>query len=272
MTDRTLVLLGRIVALVTIACGLFAVVVLIASDGPTPSMSTMLEKLSGTIIPPAVVLIALPRVPRNGSVWAFAFVGLFLGFQVLGDAVAWAIAGIDSAAVTNLATSVAPADIPLSAAIGVTVALTAWIPGFVLIPTLVLLLFPDGRFPDPQRWWRWVGRLTIGVAIVGMIAIAFQYPPTSTTPYRELTSDVTPASAVAGIGTMLFIVLAVVSIVGYGLKWKRATGDVRLQYRWVGFAFFGFSIWTVASIVLDPFIDGSVDTLVSWVMIILITP
>lgn len=46
-----------------------------------------------------------------------------------------------------------------------------WVPGYVLIPTLVLLLFPDGRLPS--RRWRWVAAFQIVAMVTATAGFAF---------------------------------------------------------------------------------------------------
>ena len=273
MTDQALIRLSRVVAAVTVLCGVVTIIVSTTSDAVAPLSSGILQQLSGTLIVPAVVLITIPKVPRNGSVWAFAIVGLSLGFVALGDVVAEAVAGVTSEAVNNaqITVGVAPADLPLSAAIGVAVALSMWIPSFVFIPTLVLLLFPDGRYPEPGSRWRWVGRLAIGVAGAGMVALLWQYRPWGTTSYYELPRESSFANTVSGVGSLILIILAVIAIVGYVIKWKRARGDTRFQYRWVGFAFLAYAVYSLVTLVANPFVGGSeISDIVSWAMIFLI--
>jgi signal transduction histidine kinase len=251
-----------------VLCGLATAVIVLRSG--LGNLSGVLQELSGTVIVPVVVLVALPKVPRNGSVWAFAVVGLSLGFSVLGDAVAESVSGITSAMVNLGTVPQSPADLPLPASIGLTVAMSVWIPSFVLIPTLVLLLFPDGKFPEPRRRWRWIGTATIWTATVGMVAVALQYWPTRTQSYNAIGNETTVVGSVSGVANMLFVLLAMVSIVGYVIKWKRAEGEDRLQYRWVGFAFFAFAVWSIANIFFGSSYGSVITDVVSWVMIIAI--
>lgn len=277
MTDRGLILLSRVVAAVIVGCGVLSVIVLAAYGVEGESTASTLQELSGTLIVPAVVLIAIPRVPRNGSVWAFAAVGLSLGFVVLGDSVAMGLSGISSTEVNQFLVVESPADLPLAAAAGLTVSLSTWLVSFVLIPTMVLLLFPDGRFPAPRRWWRWVGYLTAGTIAIGMSALVWTYWPTRTTSYVDLAMDnvggsssASIAGIVAGVGSLVAVLLIFVSIIGYILKWKRARGEIRLQYRWVGFAFLLFAINSLLTVVLSPFGENQVSDLASWIAIVVI--
>lgn len=265
MTDRSLIVLARVVAIVTVACGVLAIIVAIASG--TDVIAGRLQELLGTVVIPVIVLIALPKVPRNGSVWAFAVAGLSLGMGVLGDAVAQAVSGI-SAEDINFADGVmmAPADLPLPAALGLQVIQSFSIPAFVLFTTLVLLLFPNGYFPKPQHRWRWVGIVTIAAVGVGFLATAWQYRPTNTVPYAELSQGTSIAGGIAAVATGFFILLAVVSIAGFIVKWKGSGGDERLQFRWVGFEFLAIAVWSLVGIAVDSvFVD-----VVSWVLVILL--
>ncbi|MGI9584900.1 MAG: sensor histidine kinase [Acidimicrobiia bacterium] len=277
MTDRTLILLSRLVALFIVACGVVSVIVLAASGTLGEATGGVVQQLAGTLIIPVVVLIAIPKVPRNGSVWAFAAVGVSLALVTLGDSVAAALAGITTADINALMVDESPSDLPLAAAAGITVAMSAWIVSFVLFPTLVLLLFPDGRFPAPHRWWRWVGFLSLAAISVGMLVQVWTYWPTRTTSYTELVLDNTGKSSspsVAGslamAASLVGILLIVVSLVGYIIKWKRSRGEARLQYRWVGFAFFLMALNSLFTVVLSPFGGGQISDVVSWAAIVLI--
>lgn len=271
MSDATLIWLGRTMAIATVFLGVLTVIVWVTSEASVPSMADAAMELSGTIIAPAVVVIVLPHVPRNGSVWAFGIVGFALGLTVLGNAIAWAGSGITSEDVSNLLVTEAPADLPTSTAIGLALALTMWIPSFVLLPTQVLLLFPDGQYPSPQRRWRWVGIVAIATAVIGGLALFWQFRPWGTTGYAEVQQDTgSVAGWIAGFGTTAFILLAVAAIVGYAIKWKRSEGDQRLQYRLVGFVFFVFAINSVLTVLIPPYGASGFQTVVAWGMIVLI--
>jgi signal transduction histidine kinase len=271
MSDATLVWLGRAMAIATLLLGVLTVVVWAMSEASVASRADAAMELSGTIIAPAVVLVVLPHVPRNGSVWAFGAVGFALGLTVLGNAIAWAGSGITSEDVNSLLVTAAPADLPASTAIGLALALTMWIPSFVLLPTQVLLLFPDGQYPSPQRRWRWVGILAIATAVIGGLALFWQFRPWGTTGYAEVVQDTgSVAGGIAGTGTLAFIFLAIAAIVGYAIKWKRSEGDERLQYRLVGFVFLVFAINSILTIVIPPYGASSFQTVVAWGMIVLI--
>jgi signal transduction histidine kinase len=271
VTDRALITLGRAIAIATMLLGVLTVIVWTMSGAWSASLAESFMELSGTVIAPVVVLIVLPHVPRNGSVWAFGIVGFALGLAVLGDAVAWAVSGVTAENVNDLLVSAAPADLPMSAAVGLTVAMTMWIPSFVLLPTQVLLLFPDGQYPSPQRRWRWIGILAISTAIIGALALAWQFRPWGTVGYADIVQDYSSfAGWIAGLGGLSFILLAVAAIVGYVIKWKRSKGDERLQYRLVGFVFLVFAINSVVTVVVPPYGASGFQTVVAWAMIVLI--
>ncbi len=112
----------------------------------------------------------------------------------------------------------------------------AWLPAYLLVPTLLLLLFPDGR-PPSRRW--------APLVPVTLVAIAAATVEWATTPYGELGEPVfDPATAnpVAGAGlpapldllpwlVVPCIVLCVASVV---VRLRRAEGLERQQLRWFG--------------------------------------
>lgn len=270
MSDRGLILLSRVIAGATLACGVASVVIAQASGVGGLTTADTLQAWSGTVILPVVTLVAIPKVPRNGSVWALTIVGLALGLEALGSTVAEAVAGISWEAVQDGLVTTAPADLPIAAAIGYMLSQTVWIVSTPLLATLVLLLFPDGRYPEPRRRWRWVGVLTVTVITVGVLAGVALYWPTNATPYAEIAEGVSIASVANGIAAAFFIPLAVTSMIGYVIKWRRSTGEERIQYRWVGFAFFSFSVWLMITILIPIPSIGFVDDVVSWTLIVFI--
>lgn len=270
VTNDRLILAGRTVAVATALCGILSVLIFMMAGLEDSSMADRLQELAGTLIVPVIVLVAIPRAPRNGSIWAFAVVGLSLGFDVLGNTVAEVVVGISSEDINAFTVDAAPSDLPLAASIGLQMAMSMWIPSFVLLPTLVLLLFPNGRFPAPERRWRWIGILTLSTMSIGLITTLWQYRPWGSESYAVVAENESVAGIVAGTVTTFFILLAVAAIVGYVVKWRRARGAIRLQYRWVGFAFFFFATYSLVQIALGHGVDSYIFDIVSWLAILFI--
>jgi signal transduction histidine kinase len=124
-----------------------------------------------------------------------------------------------------------------------------WIPGWILIITLLLLLFPDGH--PPSRRWRpaiWATFASIGLMMLG--TSWFDPNPRSQPGYRnplpiatEATKGLSDLLKLAGL--LLGLVAAVACLVALLVRFRRSRGGVRLQLKW--FAYAG-----VATLVLLP--------------------
>jgi hypothetical protein len=116
----------------------------------------------------------------------------------------------------------------------------AWAPGYVLLLTLSVLLFPDGRLPSPR--WRplvWLVAASL-VLIIGPMAIA-AWPvrglvlETSQPPYPAVPALAT-AITVQGIGLLLAAFAAVGSVLALVGRFRRSRGVERHQLKWFTFA------------------------------------
>lgn len=109
-----------------------------------------------------------------------------------------------------------------------------WVPGYWLVPTFLLLLFPDGQLPS-RRW-----RPVAAVAALGLITSTAGW---ATWPYAEqdvplFTAAAQPvtlpfADRLLEIGGLLGIASAVAGIAALLVRHSRASGAERLQVRWV---------------------------------------
>ena len=100
---------------------------------------------------PLVGLLILRQQPRNTIGWILIAIGL-----------AWGVSGLlDDYAVYGLV--VAPGTVP-GADVAAALNQGAWAPGFGLMGTFLILLFPDGHLPSP-RWApvAWVAGVTLAV-------------------------------------------------------------------------------------------------------------
>jgi signal transduction histidine kinase len=122
-----------------------------------------------------------------------------------------------------------------------------WAPGWVLVFTLILLLFPDGRLPSPR--WRWAARLTVAALVCEAVGSMLDPNPTGFRAYRNplgiRTANLITGGIIELVGTVGTIVAAVACVVALVMRFRRSRGEEREQMKW--FAYGG-----VAMIVLLP--------------------
>ena len=113
----------------------------------------------------------------------------------------------------------------------------AWVPLIGFAGPLLFQLFPDGRTLSPR--WRPVMWLTVAGIIVFSIAIAFtpgrlqSVPASVRNPYAisKGTSDI-----LAALGGILFMGSFATSAISLIVRFRRSSGDARLQMKWLVFA------------------------------------
>jgi hypothetical protein len=133
---------------------------------------------------------------------------------------------------------VAPGSLPFAAELS-WVALWAWAPGFTLLLTVSILLFPDGRLPSPR--WR-----PVVVASLGVIALLVVPVAIVAWPYRGealLFTGAPPAYGAMGVAFGLQSVgivstpfLAMASIAGMVVRFRRSGTTERQQLKWFIYA------------------------------------
>jgi signal transduction histidine kinase len=208
-----------------IAWGTFAAVIVFYAVG------LVVDILAGTvdgfglflIVFPVVGIFVLARQPKNRIGWVLMSIGM-LG--VVG-------AGLGSYADYGL--KLDPGSVP-GPGVAEAIVQGMWAPVFGIIGIYLLLLFPDGRLPSP-RWKKvaWLG----GIGIAGTwIMITFLPGKIDGAPVPNLENplgiealhDLAPA--VFG-----FIILIPISIVASAVslvqRFRRSTGTVRLQLKWL---------------------------------------
>ena len=168
------------------------------------------------------VLIAV-RQPRNAIGWIFLGAAVTVGLGALAGSYAeyWVDEGRGPAA------------------LGKTAALYAdlsWMP-FILVPTtFLLLLFPDGRLLSPR--WRLVGWCA-GVGIASSFVLSGLHPgpiydyPDVTNPYGV---DSTVLDVLEGLAIVALVVGIFGSALSLILRFRRSSGEQRLQMKWLAFA------------------------------------
>ena len=115
----------------------------------------------------------------------------------------------------------------------------SWAPGFVLLLTLSVLLFPDGRLPSPR--WRpvaWLIATALVLIMVPMAVAAWPLRGLALTPSQPDPNEPTMqiAMTLQDIGLIMAAIAALVSIVGLVLRFRGSSGAERRQLKWFTFA------------------------------------
>ena len=238
--------IARLIVGAAFLLAIIAVGIYVAKD-LTPLLvdDWVLHNVMGASISGIVVWLALPDRPRNGALWVLVWVSLFSGLQTFGAALGLAVTGIPSSDIDSGAVELIPSDLELFGAVGFLLAQAVWVPAIFLLLTLGILLFPNGNLPSAR--WRWVARFSV-VATAGFTGfLAWNARPWSSDPYF------TPSSSLGlGVGLLFGAVLAsvIASVIGLVLRFRRSSGEVRQQFRWVTW---GFSILALVTAIVMPF-------------------
>jgi hypothetical protein len=110
---------------------------------------------------------------------------------------------------------------------------------FPLPPTLLLLLFPDGRFLSPR--WRLVGWLAVATTGLALLGAAFQPVLTvglattipNPTSIPAVAQTAASLEAIAASSLLFWLLLAALSAV---IRWRRSRGIARQQLKWFAYA------------------------------------
>jgi hypothetical protein len=141
----------------------------------------------------------------------------------------------------------------------------AWIPGFMPLLTLLLLLFPDGSVLSPR--WRpvgWLAALAMGLLIVGY---AFAPGPLEDYPRVENPIGIDGAAADAlevfqGVGFPFFALAAIGSMASLVFRFRHARGVERQQLKWMAAA----AALVVVAWLLNAFVDQVVGSDISVIL------
>jgi signal transduction histidine kinase len=180
-----------------------------------------------------LALVTMNREARNGAVWAFIWAGFFAALVVAGMTVfvAW---GHDSFPQFDLDVidRLRPVDLPFAVVVSLQPLAWAWLPATLLVMTVGLALFPDGR-PPTARWW-WLVWYSLATITVASVAFAWPAVPSSTVPFGEdAVSAFGLAGQVAVVATFLAMLGAVMSVVALVVRYRRSSGMTRHQILWI---------------------------------------
>jgi hypothetical protein len=230
-------------------CGLtvaaaVAVVVLTIADpntaGPThtsPSGPTAHDKPQRGYLPFAVLTaivfstfvvvgaVVAARRPRNAVGWLIAVGALLWTLAVLSNGVYWHLA---------FGRPDAPAAADLVAWFGT----WAFVPAFVLVLSLVPLLFPTGAPPGPR--WRVVGWTAAVAGGMATLSTALAPGPLETADYPWLDNplgiDGLGLGTIAQVSFVVSAATALAALTSLVVRYRRAHGIERLQLRWAATA------------------------------------
>jgi len=235
--------LAWVICGLTVAAAVAVVVIAIAdpnSAGPAhvgPSGPSAHDKPQGGYVPYAVLTaivfstfavvgaVVAARRPRNPIGWMVAVGALMWTLAVLSNGVFWHMA---------FGRADAPAASDLVAWFGT----WAFVPAFVLLLSLVPLLFPTGAPPGPR--WRVVGWTAAVAGGVATVSTALAPGPLETSDYPWLDNPLGIQGL--GLGTLAdvsFVVSAITALAALTsvvVRYRRARGIERLQLRWVAAA------------------------------------
>jgi hypothetical protein len=225
MRTRTVPALAWSLCAVSIALGVGALVLVVANGTSFAEFFTDTLPLGAelAITFPVVGAFIASRHPKNAVGWIFCVIGLTQGLVEF--SYQYAIYGL----VTE------PGSLPSSGLMS-WISSWAWVPGFGLLITLLLLLFPTGRLPS--RRWRpvaWLSVAAMTVIVVGAVSL-WRYRGE-----RLLgdSADVEPSGFFAilfGMGFPLLLLCGLASIISLIVRFRRARGDERQQLKWFTFA------------------------------------
>jgi hypothetical protein len=174
----------------------------------------------------AIGAFVAARRPRNPVGWILCLSPLFLGYT-----------GVARGSYVHTFYA-DPGSLPLAEPL-VWAANWAWIPGFMPLLTLLLLLFPEGR-PVTRRW-RPVGWLA--VAAMGSLVLGYAFSPGALEDYERVDNPLAAEGAVGdgaeimlAVGFPLFALAAVLSLVSLAVRFHRSAGVERQQVKWMAAA------------------------------------
>jgi hypothetical protein len=210
---------------------------------------------------PSAVLVGIPKIVAvltlAALVLAFSTVGALIVARRPGNRIGWVLclAGFTIGA-TTLASGYAtfslagPSRLP-GTALAAWLAYWIWVPGVGPAMTFGLLLFPDGRLPSNR--WRIVSWLT--VVALATLAFGSAFTPGPLSDYPEVTNPLGLAPLEGsvledgGVGWVLLPASVVISVVSIVVRYRRATGEERLQIKWLALAGVPLAIgWTAQNV------------------------
>ena len=188
---------------------------------------------------------------------SLALIGALVASRLPGNTLGWVLLGLVGFSVIGYVTSQYSIDAliqdPGSLPFGEFAAWVsgwAWIPGTVILVTFVPLLFPDGHLPSPR--WRWVARGAAAVMGTMIVAAWFMPGPVQEFEDRKIRNPIGAEGAdwieaVFGLAFPCIAVLALLSALSLGARYRRGDPIQRQQLKYMGFA----AVLTALAIALE---------------------
>jgi hypothetical protein len=200
----------------------------------------------------ALGALVAARRPRNPIGWILVVSPLCLAFtQVARD---WYIHTLFAD----------PGSLPLASAL-MWAANWSWVPGFMPLLTLLLLLFPDGRLPSPR--WRPVGWLA--AAGMGLLILGYCFAPGALEDYPRVENPLGvegPAGDVfevfLALGFPCFAFAAIGSMASLVVRFRGSHGVERQQLKWMAAA----AALVVTAWFVNAFFDQALRTDISLIL------
>ena len=222
---------SRAVAAAHVLAGVALVLEAIAIVLLVPRSAGVLDALDSSTIGgyvlgatyPIVGWIIATRRPGNTIGWVFLGIGLSQALDTFAGQ--YATVGL----VTN------PGGLPAADVLS-WVAGWAWAPGFTLLLTMSILLFPDGRLPS-GRWWPlpWMAGVALFLLVVPIAIVAWPSRGTDllgSGPVKSSDATVSAMLVLQFAGLVLLAVTGVLSVAGMMVRFRRSRGAERAQLKW----------------------------------------
>ncbi len=221
MSDRALRVLGWIVWLGSVGLVVSGLALVL----PHHTLTILPQDLASAFIGVTFATVGgflVDRRPRHTVAWLFLAIGLSQAFAV------FALYGRASIALGGRAGWMD---------ILAWMETWTWEPGFLLIPTLLLQLFPTGRPLEPR--WGSLTRITMVAVALGIVGLALHPQTAGTTASADVPlgyDSPVPATHITDVLVMVAIVVligcVIASVVSITLRFRRSRGEEREQLKW----------------------------------------
>ena len=165
------------------------------------------------------------RRPDNSIGWIFLAIALSLAGLLFANT--YAAYGL----------VVSPGSLPFADVLS-WVGVWAWAPGFTLLVTLSVLLFPNGKPPSPR--WRpviWASLIVMGLLFVPVAITTWTRRGLELLGNMDLTGGgIEVAEGLQALGSILILFVALASFAGMVVRYRRGGPTERQQLKWYTYA------------------------------------